>query len=132
MRNAFLEWIIIKKQINDYNRLPSIKEGEVWWCSVGQNVGVEINGKGKVFTRPVLVYKKLSCFGFLGIPLTSKEHTGSWYVGFLFKNRLSMAALAQVRVFSVSRLHKKMGTLPENDFQLIQDGFKKLYIKNYP
>ena len=132
MHNAFLEFIFIKIKINDSSHLPSIKEGEIWWCSVGQNVGVEINGKGKVFTRPVLVYKKLSCFGFMGIPLTSKEHAGSWYVGFSFKNRLSMAALAQARVFSTSRLHKKMGALPENDFRLIQDGFKRLYIKNYP
>ena len=132
MRDDFLRWIKIKIELDDLRRLPSIKEGEIWWCSVGRNVGVEINGKGKVFTRPVLIYKKLSCFGFMGIPLTSKKHVGSWYVEFVFKERTSLAALAQARVFSVSRLHKRMGTISVNDFELIAEGFNRLYLKNYP
>ena len=31
------------------------KEREIWWCSVGLNVGTEIYGKGEDFARPVLI-----------------------------------------------------------------------------
>ena len=35
-------------------------EREIWWCSVGINVGVEVNGKNSKFERPVLVLKKFN------------------------------------------------------------------------
>lgn len=95
---------------------------------MGENVGVEINGKHEVFSRPVLVFKKLSRYGFMGIPLTSQPHEGSWYVSFVFKDKTEVAALAQARVMSVARLYKMMGTLPDSDFQTIKQGFAKLYL----
>ena len=58
-------WIKVKENVHYYGRMPNIKEGEIWWCAVGENVGVEINGKSDAFSRPVLVMKKLSRFGFL-------------------------------------------------------------------
>ena len=79
---------------------------------------MEINGKSKVFSRPVLVFKKLSKYGFLGIPLTSGFHDGSWYAEFEFKNKRQYAALAQVRVLSTSRLYERIGMLPNSDFGL--------------
>ena len=67
----FLEWIQLKEQLHNASHKPPLfKEGEVWWCSVGENVGKEINGKSKLFSRPVLVFKKLTSETFLGIPTT--------------------------------------------------------------
>ena len=120
-------WIRVKENVHYYGRMPNIKEGEIWWCAVGENVGVEINGKSDAFSRPVLVMKKLSRFGFLGVPLTSQYHIGSWYVSFVFKNKKQFASLAQIRVFSASRLYKKIGTVPNSDLQKVKEGFSKLY-----
>ena len=124
----FREWIEVKEKIHNTGRLPDIKEGQVWWCAMGENVGIEINGKNKVFSRPILVYKKLSKCGFMGIPLTSRSHEGSWYVPFRFKGRQQFAVLAQARVVSVSRLYEKMGTLSKGDFSKVKEGFKTLYL----
>src|SRR3989338_8328483 len=44
------------------------KQGEVWWCRVGKNVGDEIYGKGEKFARPVLIIKKLTRTTFLALP----------------------------------------------------------------
>ena len=123
----FSEWIKLKSNLHFAGNYPPVKEGQIWWCAVGENVGVEINGKNKTFSRPVLVMKKLSRQGFLGIPLTTQEHDGSWYVNFVFKDKVQYAALAQARVFSVSRLYTKMGMVPDSDLQIVRDGFKKLY-----
>lgn len=79
---------------------------------MGENIGVEINGKCERFSRPVLIFKKLSRFGFMGVPLTSQEHEGEWYVSFVFRDKKQFATLAQARVMSVSRLYEKNGDTP--------------------
>lgn len=123
----FKDRIKLKEKLHFNARRPRIHEGEVWWCSFGENVGVEINGKSERFTRPVVIMKKLSGLCFLGIPLTSQEKTGTWYVNFEFLEKKEYAALCQARVMSVSRLHNKMGELPASDLQIVKDGFLKLY-----
>lgn len=123
----FSGWINVKENVHFKGRMPDIREGEVWWCAVGENVGIEINGKNDAFSRPVVILKKLSKYGFLGVPLTSQEHNGSWYASFKFKNKVQYASLAQVRVLSVSRLYKKMGMVPNSDLRIIKNGFRKLY-----
>ena len=126
-KKRFNQWIDLKARLHFNARLPRIKEGEVWWCSCGENVGVEINGKSNRFTRPVLVMKKLSKFGFMGIPLTSQEKSGSWYATFDFLGKKEFAALCQARVMSVSRLHSKLGELPATDLNLVKNAFHNLF-----
>ena len=76
------KWFPIKETKHNIKtaKIPRITDGEVWWVAVGENVGVEINGKSKYFSRPVLIFKKLSHLGFMGIPLSTQVHSGSWYV----------------------------------------------------
>lgn len=124
----FDDWIEVKKELHRSNRVQAMKEGEIWWCAVGENVGVEINGKSSTFARPMLIFRKLSRFGFLGIPLTSKPHTGSWYAGFRFQGRDQVAVLSQIRVVSVSRLYTRMGNIDDTDKVTISKAFKKLYL----
>ncbi len=63
------------------------REKSANWCGFGENVGIEINGKNDLFSRPVLVFKKFSQYGFLGIPLTSQPHEGTRYVFLDFTGR---------------------------------------------
>ena len=121
-------WFEVKKEIHESHRTQAIKEGEIWWCAMGKNVGIEIDGKSKTFARPVLIFKKLSRFGFLGIPLTSKPHVGSWYVSFRFQGRNEVAVLSQIRVISVSRLYSKMGDIDDTDKVTIRKAFQVLYL----
>lgn len=123
----FEEWIQLKEKLHSKGKAPRIRQGEVWWCSLGENVGVEINGKSARFTRPVLIMKKLSRYGFMGIPLTSQPKTGSWYASFDFLGKTEYAAVCQARVMSVSRLHSKMGELPMMDLAIVKEAFHRLY-----
>ena len=125
----FDEWMGVKEKIHYEASLPAIKNRQIWWCGFGENVGIEINGKNETFSRPVLIFKKLGSCGFLGIPLTSVPHTGSWYVRFIFKNKPSFAALSQIRVFSTARLYRYIGMISPNDLETIKTGFKKLYLE---
>ena len=122
----FKEWIAVKETKHIENILRTIREGEIWWCSIGENVGVEINGKGSQFTRPVLILKKLSRLSFIGVPLTSQLHEGTWYEHFIFKDKEQVAVLAQIRNISVSRLINRMGTLPNSDFVKVKRSLMRL------
>jgi mRNA interferase MazF len=128
MIKRFLEWIGLKEKLHNAEvKPPLFKEGEIWWCAIGENLGIEINGKDKAFSRPVYIYKKLSRNGFFGIPLSTVQKTGSWYVEVSFQGKRSFANLAQCRVLSYLRMYIKMGSLDESDISKIKDGFLRLY-----
>ena len=124
----FDEWIEVKKELNSTQKYPHITEGEVWWCGIGKNVGIEINGKSEKFSRPVLIFRKLSSTGFLAIPLSTQIHSGSWYVKITFRGVEQVAALSQIRVTSVFRLYERIGELSKSDFVSIKKGFRDLYL----
>ena len=123
-------WFIIKSEVQSRKSIPDFKEGQIWWCAVGENVGVEINGKGAKFERPMIVFRKLSKYGFIGIPLTTQDHTAKapdWYVHFRFKNKDEYAALHQIESVSVYRLYRKIGALDDMDKEKIETGFANFY-----
>ena len=129
MIKRFLEWIGLKEKLHTAIHVPPLfKEGEIWWCAVGQNVGIEINGKGSMFSRPVFVYKKLSKDGFFGVPLSTQIKEGTWYVSVTFQNKEIIANLAQARVLSSSRMYEKIGALDDIDTEKIKTAFSRLYL----
>lgn len=125
----FNKWNHQKQRIHFNGKMPLFSENEIWWCGVGENVGVEINGKNKRFSRPVFIYRKLNKYSFLGIPMTTKEKKGSWYVKVSLHSKTSTAVLSQIRIISSSRLYERMGELDEHDSERIRKAFCTLYIK---
>ncbi|MBQ6127564.1 type II toxin-antitoxin system PemK/MazF family toxin [Candidatus Saccharibacteria bacterium] len=123
----FKQWIDLKSRLHFGASSPKISEGDIWWCGCGENVGVEINGKSSRFSRPVLIMKKLSSQGFMGIPLTSQKKTGSWYAKFVFLDKEQFAAVCQARVMSSSRLYSKIGQIPLSDLSIVKRAFIDLY-----
>ena len=75
------------------------KVGEVWWCSVGLNVGDEIYGKGENFGRPVLVINTESRSCFIGVPFTSKIKTGKYSKTIYCNEVIHTAQIMQVKLF---------------------------------
>ena len=124
------DWTVVKTRLDKVARLPAFKEGEIWWTAVGENIGSEINGKSKKFSRPVLVYKKLGKYTFMGIPLTSqnKDDEADWYIKFIFQGKNEYAAICQARIMSASRLYSRVGNLTRHDYKLIQAAFSNLYL----
>ena len=128
----FDEWNGHKKRIHVTGRLPWISEREVWWVAVGENVGIEINGKNADFARPAIILRKLGVHGAMVVPLTSQPKEGNWYVKFVFLNKNQYAVLAQAKCISSKRLYRRMGELPENDLNAVREGFVKLYGEKIP
>ena len=116
----FQAWIELKQELHEKNHKPPyFKEREIWWCSLGENIGSEMNGKKQYFRRPMLVIRKLDRYSFLAVPLTSKQKVGSWYVTITHSDRKSTAVISQIRHIDYRRLDKKMGTLDKTDYKKI-------------
>ena len=127
MEKRFPEWIQLKKELHESNKdAHLVSEGEIWWASVGENIGLEISGKSKYFSRPVVILKKLSRNFYLVIPTTSQIRKGTWYVNFTSKI-IKTACLHQVRTIDDRRLHSRMGILSRIDFKHLKDRFLQLY-----
>jgi len=127
----FLEWFKVKEKIDkSQNKIPLFNEGEIWWCMVGENVGIEIGGKGDFFTRPVLIFKKLSREGFLGVSMSTKMKDGTWFVKVKQGGQDEIVVLSQLRVFSSQRLYAKIGELDDSDCTRVSDSFYNLFIKS--
>lgn len=125
--DRLLSWFETKLDLELYGRESIPHEGYLYWAGVGENLGAEIYGKGKNFARPVLIYKKLGAYHFMGVPLTSKKHVGSWYVHFKHAGKDEYAVLAQARVMSIKRLYRRIGRIDDADFARIRKGFVNLY-----
>ncbi len=120
-------WNKVKKELELYGRKPKISQGQIWWSGVGRNIGTELNGKNSRFSRPVIIFKKICSNKFLAIPLTTKEHEGSWYVPFDFAGKHQTAVVCDAKTLSVKRLYRMMGTISNADYNKIQDRFNELF-----
>jgi mRNA interferase MazF len=124
---ALLDWLRITIRLRDRQHKPLFKEGEIWWCSIGMNVGTEIFGKGQRFTRPVIIFKKFNKDTFLGIPLTSQLKIGKWYASVTHGEKTDTALLAQIRVMDSKRLVERMEAIGDDGFDEIKRSFLDFY-----
>ena len=124
----FLEWIAVKEELhNIIAQPPLVKERDLWWVSFGENIGSEMNGKSKLFSRPGLVIKKLSRGFYLVAPTTSQKKDGTWYVPMRQEGKEMFICLHQIRAVDYRRLSTRLGVVDEKDFKRVKEAFGKLY-----
>ena len=115
MVKNFIDWIITKIIIDKSENVALINEGGVYWCSLGENIGFEQNGKGEDFRRPVLILKKFNNSIFWGVPLSTKNKDNKYYVKVLLKDLEQSALISQLRILDTKRLDKKIGYISKID-----------------
>jgi len=120
-QDIYDKWNSLKKQLDTKEEIITFYQGNIYFMSVGMNIGHESYGKDNLFLRPVLVYKKLTNTTFLGIPLTSKEKEGSYFFQFSYKkNKKSTAMFHQMRVFDIRRTEYLSGKINKNTYQNLE------------
>ncbi len=119
-------WHHIKQTIDNNSKPPFFNEREVWWLSIGVNIGYEIFGKGETFTRPVVIVKKMGKYTFLGVPLTSKRRDMPLNVPIDFDGKNGSALITQMRTLDSRRLVNRIGTLGNKQFDSILDAIKNM------
>lgn len=118
----------IKKQEIQFSDIEEtyFKEGDIWWCSLGQNIGSESYGKGGDYRRPILVIRKLSEDLCIALPLTSKKKVGTWFVDILLNDESRCVMLYQIRTLNRKRFQRKMGEVSIENFIKVKEKLESL------
>ena len=98
----------------------------MWWCSVGVNIGHEMDGKHQFYHRPVLIVRKFNLHIFFGVPLTTKIKPNPYYFPMRFKDHDQCVMLSQLRLWDGKRLTHKMGQLPDDQCEAVQQALRSL------
>lgn len=124
MNKNFDDWNMVKQSLDSEHKPPLFNEGQVWWCSVGLNVGFETYGKNKLFNRPVIIIKKYSRFTFFGLPMTSRQKEHKSYYPFYFNGVHGSILIQQGRSFDSRRLGERIGQIPSDQLEIIKKALK--------
>ena len=117
MNKDFDKWNKTQIVLNGIEKVPYFREGEIWICFLGLNIGFEQDGKGNNFERPVVIVKKFNNEVCLIIPLSTTDRRGEYYFVFMFDlNTTSVAILSQIRFIDGRRLDHKIGQMKKEDF----------------
>jgi mRNA interferase MazF len=121
MKKDFRKWHSVKELLHKKEKEIYFHEREIWWCSLGVNIGFEEDGKNDQFERPIIILKKFNNYLLWILPLTSKEKFGKYYYKFIYDGKRSMIILSQIRAISNKRLLRKMGMIPKADFKKVRE-----------
>ena len=125
----FDRWNEQKKKLHDGEREVLFHEREIWWCSLGVNIGFEQDGTNELFERPVLVVRKFNRDVMWVLPLTRTEKKNRYYVPITVGDRNSVVILSQLRLISAKRLQRYMHKLPKGQFKKIVAGVQQFFPK---
>lgn len=109
MLKNFDNWNELKKKI-EARPLVFCNPREIWWCSIGANVGAEASGKNELFERPVLIVVVYSTQSILVVPITSKPREASdpYHFCITYNGREGWLVLSHARTISPKRLQRKL------------------------
>jgi mRNA interferase MazF len=123
----FQGWHEVKQEIDKASHLPTFNEREIWWCSVGVNVGHEIDGKSRFYNRPVLIVKKFNARLFWGVALSTQIKQDKHYFLIDFHGKKQSVMLSHLRLYDTKRLHsERMGKLPHKQFEAVKAALREL------
>lgn len=130
----FDKWNRLKKKLDKSNvKPPEVKEGDIWWSFMGENIGKEISGKGDIFGRPVLIFKKINEITFSCIPLTTSEKVfNEWKYKIDIMDKQSYLCFDQVKTLDYRRLKIKVKGIDTIEFEKIRELFIDLYHRANP
>ncbi len=126
MKKDFDAWNENKKQIHNNIENKLYHKREVWWCSLGVNIGYEQDGTGEKGNRPVLIIKGFSKQVCLILPLTTsnKKNPYHFYIGKI-DGKEAWAIISQVRLIDTKRLINKIGFLEKKLFEGVRNAVKE-------
>jgi mRNA interferase MazF len=93
---------------------------EIWWCSIGINLGDEQDGKNDYFERPVLVYKKFNSKLAWVLPMSTKPKEGLYYHTLEHDGIMFSVLLSQLRLVSTKRFRRFIRKIAPYHFRMIK------------
>ncbi|MFA6269653.1 MAG: type II toxin-antitoxin system PemK/MazF family toxin [Candidatus Paceibacterota bacterium] len=121
----FVSWTKLKVKIHLSEREVYPKIRGIWWVSLGQNIGVETNGKNDKFERPVVVIKVFNNSSVLVAPISSIVKENKYCIKFINEDKEeNIIKMSQIRSISTKRFVRYVGELKIDDFEKV----KRVYL----
>lgn len=124
MAKDFDGWNSMKKMIDTkpVSRRLYFHERDIWWCSLGLNIGVESDGKNEYFERPILIVKKFNADMVWALSITGTYHDDSdFYHRVIINGKYAHLCMSQIRTISTKRLLRRIGRIGSLEFCSILD-----------
>ncbi|KKS77168.1 MAG: hypothetical protein UV64_C0001G0004 [Parcubacteria group bacterium GW2011_GWC1_43_11b] len=125
----FIDWTKLKIRVHALDR-PNVifpKKKEIWWASLGQNIGVEINGKNDNFERPVLIIKVFNNESVLVVPISSTIKVSKYNINFINDRKENSVIISQIKMVSTKRLLRLVAEMEDFNFDKILVAIKKFF-----
>jgi mRNA interferase MazF len=124
---TFIEWTLLKVRIHLSDRKFFPRKREIWWISLGKNVGVEANGKNEKFERPVLIIKVFNEHSSLVAPISSTIKPVHYLFQFINVSGVPNSInLSQMRMVSSKRFIRKIGEMDLETFEEVREMLKNI------
>ena len=122
----FDTWNNLKKKVDTKARVQA-NSRDIWWASLGLNVGSEQDGKGDGYERPVIVVTKLSPNMYYVIPLSTKCKSSTMHIPFSHETVDGYALLDQMKALDAKRFIRKVGYVDKERFAEIISKLKSIF-----
>jgi len=127
MHKDFDNWNSLKKHLHDEGINCFYHEREIWWCSLGVNIGFEEDGKGFQAERPVLIVKAFNRQLCWAVPLSTSSKSNPYYMPIgLIDNEPASAMISQMRPIDTKRFINRIGFLDQVTFDSTRQAIKGL------
>lgn len=121
MEKDFDTWNKTKKKLHVGSSCNFLfQEREIWWSSIGINIGDEQDGKNELFERPVLVVRKFNKNIAWVVPLTTAIKNDKFHHIITYEGVLFSIILSQIRLMSVKRFQRYIRKLSPYQFALVK------------
>lgn len=118
MQKDFDTWNKEKKVLELKDKIIYCHPREIWWSSLGLNIGIETDGKNKKFERPVLILKTYYKSALI-LPITTIPKNDKYHYNIKVNAGYMYIKLTQARTIDIKRLLRKIDTVPKNIFMNI-------------
>ena len=127
MKKDFDTWNKENKRVHASETNKLYHERQVWWCSLGANIGFEQDGTGDDYQRPVLILRGISRNTCYIVPLTTstQKHKLRIRIG-LVDGKQATALISQIKLIDTKRLVNKLGFIDQKAFVLVRKAAKDL------
>ena len=119
MDQEYDNWNNVKKELSKGSRV-FFSKGDVWYATLGKNIGDEEDGKNSNFERPIVITRKFNNNIFVCVPLTSNINKEGKYYFKLNSFNGSVAILSQIRLLDAKRLIRLMGKINHKELSQIK------------
>lgn len=121
-------WNEQKKSLNRLSSRRFYREKEIWWGSLGKNIGSEQDGKGDYYERPLIIIKAFSRSVCLVLPLTTSSKSNPYYVNAgIVDGKQAYVIVSQIRLIDIKRLTDKIDVIENDIFDTIRKAVRDLF-----